>query len=203
MSMKIETSVLGRDLAELNQGFLRLVAAGVDAGLSADVLARLRALDRSARHRLATVPFALFGFGFDEEAAWAELLSPGVRDLEPDYRACEPSVERFTLLALTVIRGFARTAPQSVSAWVGLTPGTRVRLASLQVGTLGVVAPLAAPRLRGRLAPRRALWLRFIEAVERNDARQLALLATLGQQWTIRRSLGLSAPAQPVRGFRR
>lgn len=201
--MTTGSTPFGRDLAELNAGFLRLVARDADAGLSADVLARLRILDRAPRRRLASVPFALFGFGFDDEAAWAELLSPGVREFEPGYCVCEPSVERFTLVALTVVRGFVRTAPRRISAWIGLTPATCARLAALEVGTLGFVAPLAAPRLRGCLAPRRALWLRFIDAVEHNDERQLALLAALGKQWTIRRSLGLAAPPQPARGFRR
>lgn len=203
MSMTTETTVFGRDLVELNEGFLVLVLAGSDAGLAAEVLARLRTLDGAARLRLASVPFALFGFGFEDEAAWADVLSPGVRDLEPALHAGEPSVERFTLLALTVIRGFARTAPRRVSAWIGLTPGTLARLAALEVGTLGLVAPLAAPRLRGRLAPRKGLWLRFVDAIEHDDARQLALLAALGKQWTIRRALRLSTPPQPVRGFRR
>jgi hypothetical protein len=201
--MTIEATAVGRDLAELNEGFLELVAQGPDAGLSAGVVARLRALDRVPRRRLAAAPFALFSFGFDDEAAWAGLLSPGVRDLEPGYRPCEPSVERFTLLALTVLRGFVRTAPRSASAWIGLTPATRARLATLEVGALGFVAPLAAPRLRGRLAPRTVFWLQMIDAVEHHDDRRLVLLAALGKQWTIRRSLGLSLPSQPVRGFRR
>jgi len=201
--MTAEHMAFGRDLVELNEGFLGLVEHAPDACLPAGVVARLRALDRATRRRLAAAPFALFGFGFDDEAAWAGLLSPGVRDMEPAYHACEASVERFTLLALMVLRGFVRVAPDRASTWIGLTSGTRKRLAALEVGVLGNVAPLAAPRLRGRLAFREAYWLRLIDAAEHDDRRQLALLTALGKQWAIRRSLGLSAPSRPVRGFRR
>lgn len=201
--MTIDTTVFGRDLAELNDGFLALVTSGPDAGLPAVVAARLRGLEQASRERLASVSFALFGFGFEDQACWAGLLSPGVRDLEPAYTACEPPVERFTLLALTILRGFIRVAPYSVSAWAGLPSETRTRLAALGIAGLGLVAPLASPRLRGRLADREVFWLRLIDAAENNDERQLALLAALGRQWTIRRSLGLTVPPQPARGFRR
>lgn len=201
--MAIEATVFGRDLAELNAGFLELAAQGPDTGLALRVVIRLQALDAVARRRLAAAPFALFTFGFEDEAAWAALLSPGVRELEPGYFPCEPAVERFTLLALTVLRGFVRAAPHSISAWIGLPPATRARLAGLEVGVLGLAAPWAAPRLRGRLAAREGFWLRILDAAVRDDRRQLALLAALGKQWAIRRSLHLAAPLQPARGFRR
>lgn len=201
--MTIDATVFGHDLADLNDGFLALVLTGSDAGLPGVVAARLCLLDQSSRERLTSVSFALFGFGFEDEAGWAGLLSPGVRDLEPGHTACEPIVERFTLLALTTLRSFIRMAPYSVSAWAGLPRETRTRLATMGIAGLGLVAPLASTRLRGRLADREAFWLRLIDAAEKNDARQLALLAALGRQWTIRRSLGLSVPPQPVRGFRR
>lgn len=202
--MRIHSATLCRDLAELNEGFLELVAQGPDVGFSPTVHARLAAFGRKPRRRLAGVAFALFGFGFQEEAAWAPLLSPGVRDLERVYAARDPAVECFTLLALSALRGFMRTAPRRVSAWIGLPPETGVQLAALEIGALGPVAMLAAPRLRGRLAPRASLWHRFIDAAERGDERQLAVLAALGQQWTIRRSLRLEPPGSPVsRAFRR
>jgi hypothetical protein len=203
MRMTIEAKGIGRDLAELNEGFLELVAQGPDAGLPSHVVARLRLLDAVTRRRLASAPFALFTFGFEDEAAWAVLLSPGVRDLEPAYLSCEPAVERFVLLALTVLRGLLRTTPHSISAWIGLTAQMRSRLAALEVGGLGQLAVRAAPRLRGRLAGRETFWLRIIAAAEGNDLRQLALLTALGKQWAIRRSLGLSVQSRPVRGFRR
>jgi hypothetical protein len=201
--MTTERKAFGRDLVELNKGFLELVARLPDAGLPASVVGRLRAMDRTSRRRLAAAPFALFGFGFEDEAAWSALLSQGVRDTDHAYRACEPAVERFTLLALVVLRGFVRVDPDRISAWIGLTSGTRTRLAALEVGALGAVAPLAAARLRGRLAPRESYWLRLVDAAERDDRQQLAMLVALGKQWAIRRSLGLSTPPRPVRGFRR
>jgi hypothetical protein len=201
--MTKETSLLACDLAELNEAFLGLVARGTDAGLPPRVLAELRAIGPDTRQRLAGLPFALFGFGFEDEAAWARLLSPGVRDLDPGYVSGEPAAERFTLLVLTVVRGMARDAPESVSSWIGLPAGTRTRLDRLEIGTLGIVAALAAPRLRGRLPGREPLWLGLIDAAARDDARYLRLLATQGQQWTIRRCLGLENPIAPSRGFRR
>lgn len=201
--MIIEAKGIGRDLAELNEVFLELVAQGPDAGLASDVVARLRLLDADTRRRLASAPFALFTFGFEDEAAWAALLSPGVRDLELAYQSCDPAVERFVLLALTMLRGLVRATPHSISAWIGLTAQTRARLAALEVSALSQLAPLAAPRLRGRLAGRDAFWLRIITAAERNDHRQLALLTAQGKQWAIRRSLGLAVQSRSVRGFRR
>jgi hypothetical protein len=196
-------TILGRDLAELNDGFLELVVRGSDAGLPACVRERLRGLGKVPRRRLAAVPLALFSLGFEDEAAWAGLLSLGVRDLNPAYHACEPPVERFTLVALMALRGLARTAPQTASAWIGLPPETRSRLAATELGSLSLVAPLAACRLRGCFASREAIWLRLLDAAGSRDERQLGVLAALGKQWTIRGSLGLSAPSQPVRGFRR
>jgi hypothetical protein len=201
--MTTETVLLARDLAELNEGFLELVGRGADAGLPPRVLADLRAIGPGTRQRLAALPFALFGFGFEDEAVWARLLSPGVRDLDPGYVSGEPAAERFTLLALTVVRGMVRTAPESVSSWIGLPAGTRARLDKLEIGTLGIVAALAAPRLRGRLPGREQLWLGLIDAAARDDARHLRLLATQGKQWTIRRCLGLETPIAPSRGYRR
>jgi hypothetical protein len=187
----------------LNEAFLDLVGRGTDAGLPPGVLAELRTIGPDTRQRLASLPFALFGFGFEDEAAWARLLSPGVRDLDPGYVSGEPAAERFTLLVLTVVRGMARDAPESVSSWIGLPAGTRTRLDKLEIGALGIVAALAAPRLRGRLPGREPLWLGLIDAAARDDARYLRLLATQGQQWTIRRCLGLENPMAPSRGFRR
>ena len=201
--MATETARLGSDLAELNEGFLELVTRGADAGLPADVLARLRASERGAQQRLAAMPFALFGFGFEDDTGWARLLSPGVRDLEPGYVCHEPLVELFTVMALTALRGFVRVAPQSVSAWIGMPVATRLRLAELEIGLLGVVGALAAPRLRGRLATREYFWQQLLGAAENNDRRQLVVLAALGKQWTIRRCLGLEAPAARLRAFRR
>jgi len=201
--MTKETNLLACDLAELNEAFLGLVGRGTDAGLPPRVLAELRAIGPDTRQRLAALPFALFGFGFEDEAAWARLLSPGVRDLDPGYVSGEPATERFTLLVLTVVRRMARDAPESVSSWIGLPAGTRTRLDKLEIGTLGIVAALAAPRLRGRLPGREPLWLGLIDAAARDDARYLRLLATQGQQWTIRRCLGLESPIAPARGFRR
>jgi hypothetical protein len=201
--MTKETNLPAGDLAELNEAFLDLVGRGTDAGLPPRVLEELRAIGPDTRQRLAALPFALFGFGFEDEAAWARLLSPGVRDLDPGYVSGEPAAERFTLLVLTVVRGMARDAPESVSSWIGLPAGTRTRLDKLEIGALGIVAALAAPRLRGRLPGREPLWLGLIDAAARDDARYLRLLATQGQQWTIRRCLGLENPMAPSRGFRR
>jgi len=201
--MTTETTLLARDLAELNEGFLCLVGQGIDAGLPANVLAALRAIGPETRPRLAALPFALFGFGFEDESAWARLLSPGVRDLDPGYVSGEPTAERFTLLALTALRGLVRIAPESVSAWIGLPAGTRARLDKLEIGTLGIVAALATRRLRGRLPAREQFWLGLIDAAARGDARHLRLLAAQGKQWTIRRCLGLETPTTLARGYRR
>lgn len=201
--MKGDVGVIGHDLAELNDGFLRLVARDALAGLPDTVRARLRMLEPEAQARLAALPFALFGFGFEDEDAWTRLLSPGVRELEPLGQLPLPPVERFTLLALTSIRGLLRSDPRSVLNWIGLPPGTGERLAALEIGSLGLVATQSAHRLRGRLAPRELLWLRLIAAARERDTRQLALLASLGRQWTIRRSLGLAAPSRTLRGHRR
>lgn len=201
--MTIDAVVIGRDLAGLNEWFLELAAGGLEPGLPCEIVGRLQGLGGLPRRRMSSLPFALFGFGFEDEAAWGGLLAPGVRDRSPAYAACEPAVERFTLLALTVLRGFARVAPDGVSAWIGLPVGTRNRLAEQELGTLAFVAPMAASRLRGRLAHQQAFWGRLIDAAERGDYRHLGMLAAHGRQWTIRRSLGLAAPLQSVRGYRR
>jgi len=198
----IRATPFANDLAALNEGFLALVGDGAEAGLEPRVLARLRSLDDGQRRRLGAVPFSLFGFGFEEEAAWAALLSPGVRDLEAGYAACEAGVERFTLVALTALRGFVHAAPRSVSAWIGLPPATRERLAELEIGLLAPVATVASVRLRGRRTLRASVWLRLVDAAERDDARQMRLLATLGKQWAIRLSLGIEGSAPTSRGFR-
>lgn len=201
--MTTDNTGFKRDLSELNEGFLALVAEGVDADLPGSVLSRLRRLDAVARRRLAGVSFALFGYGFDDKGAWAGLLSPGVRDLVPGYDACAVEVERFTLLSLTVLRGLVRVAPRAVAAWIGLPDETRRRLAELEIGLLAPVAVAAAPRLRGRLPAQETLWHRLIDAALGNDERRFALLASQGKQWTIRRSLGLdycgSRPRHRVR----
>jgi hypothetical protein len=197
-------AVFGCDRAELNAGFLDLVAQeATGGGLPPPVLAGLRTIAPPARQRLAALPFALFGLGFEDDAEWARLLSPGVRDLYPAYVSREPLVERFTLLVLTTLRASARLAPHSISAWIGLPGAVRVRLADLEIGTLGIVGALAASRLRGGLAGREEWWLRLVDAAARNDERQLRLLAALGTQWAIRRCLGMEAPAVPARGYRR
>jgi hypothetical protein len=181
------------ELVELNEGFLAMVTQGQDAGLPAPVLSRLRVLDGAARRRLAGVSFGLFGFGFDDSAAWARLLDPGVRDLHPEYAPCEAAVERFSLAALMVLRGLLRTVPERVSAWIGMPPQVRSGLAKLEFGLLPVVAERAAPRLRGRLPGHDFMWTGMIDAALRHDGRRLALLAGYGKQWTIRRSLGIQS----------
>jgi len=201
--MSTDMAAFGRDLAELNTGFLDLLAADVDAGLPDRVLLRLRVLDRSTRCRLGEVPFALFGFGFEDETAWGVLLSPGVRDLEPGYAVPDAPLERFTLLALTALRALLRIAPRTVAAWGGLPSAIQLRLSEVEIGLLSHVAMLSATRLHARRKLRDSVWLRLIEAAERNDTRQLRVLAALGRQWTIRRSLGLQAVAPAARGFRR
>lgn len=201
--MAIKSDVLARDLAELNAGFLALVTHGANTGLPDDVVWHLREMAPDARRRLAAAPFALFGFGFEDEAAWGRLLSPGVRDLDPGYVSQEPNAERFTLLALTALRGLVRAAPRRVSAWIGLPPGTRARLAEVEISALGSVAAYATPQLHGRFPAKHYLWHRIIDAAAHADDRDLRLLISLGKQWTIRRCLGLQSPGAPVRGFRR
>lgn len=198
-----DMATFGRDLAELNTGFLDLLAEDVDAGLSDSVLRRLRTLDRPMLRRLGGLPFGLFGFGFEDEAAWSVLLSPGVRDLEPGYAAADAPLERFTLLALTALRALLRVAPRPVAAWVGMPRATQVRLSALEIGLLSQVATMSASRLHARRNLREAVWLRLIEAAESNDTRQLRLLAALGRQWTIRRFLSIEAAVPAARGFRR
>jgi hypothetical protein len=200
--MGMDSRSYTRDLVELNEGFLALVAQGQDAALPGPVLSRLRALDGAARRRLSAVSFALFGFGFDDSAAWARLLAPGVRDLDAGYAQCEVAVERFSLAALMALRGLARTMPESVSAWIGLPVQVRTGLVNLEFGLLPDVAVLAAPRLRGRLPAQELLWSGMIDAALRNDERRLALLAGYGKQWTIRRSLGIHAAAGKPRRHR-
>jgi hypothetical protein len=151
---------------------------------------------------LAALPFALFGLGFEEEGAWATLLSPCVRDLEPGYASSRAPAERFTLLALGILRSHVRHTPQAVSAWMGIPPPMRSGLLRLEIGLLAPVAACAAPRLRARRVLRETTWLRLLEAAERGDTRQLALLAALGRQWSIRRSLGISAASRSTRAFR-
>jgi hypothetical protein len=201
--MTTETEIPCRDQAALNAEFLGLVVAGTQVQLPGRAAQRLSGLGEPVRRRLGALPFALFGFGFEDEAGWERLLSPGVRDLVPPYVRGDARVERFPLLALTTLRGFARMAPRSASAWSGLPVVTRARLAELDIGLLPPVAVLAAPRLRGRLALRESGWLRLLDAAEREDERQLELLAALGKQWTIRRALGISRPTSTGRRFRR
>lgn len=201
--MPRETELPVRDFVELNQGFLELAAGGPRPGLPAAVLERLTRLDRKSRHRLAAVSFALFGFGFEDEADWARLLSPGVRDLEQPYDPGEPAAERFALVALTALRALVRNTPHSVSAWIGLPAATRARLADLEIGLLAPVAVQAGARLHGRRALREGHWHRLLDAAERGDARQLVLLSALGKQWTIRRSLGIEPPRPPPRRYLR
>lgn len=201
--MAIKSEALARDLSDLNAGFLSLVAHGADTGLPDDVTRRLRALAPEVRNRLAAAPFALFGFGFEDEAAWTRLLSPGVCDLDPGYVSREPPAERFTLLALAALRGFLRAAPRRVSAWMGLPTEVRTRLAEVEIGVLCAVAACAAPRLQGRFLAREYLWHRIIDAAACGDERDLRLQIALGKQWTIRRSLGLQEACATMRGFRR
>ncbi len=201
--MKSDTAMMGSDLAELNEGFLALAVGGEALGLSDEVLARLTGLSSLRRQRLAAVPFALFSFGFEDRDCWTRMLSPGVRELCATAAVASPQVERFTLLALTFIRALARWAPQRASACVGLPWDTRERLAAFRIGELGLVASLAAVRLRGRLAGDETWWIRLLLACERADERQLGMLGDFGMQWTIRRALQLEKPPRPVGGFRR
>lgn len=192
-----------RDLAELNGEFINLAAAGLDLGLPAVVQERIAGLDEDRRGDLAAVPFALFGLGFEEDGAWTTLLSPCVRDLEPGYVAARAPAERFALLTLSTLRTCLRMASRSTSAWIGLPPGIRRRLAALEMGLLPPVAACAAPRLRARRVLRETAWTRLVEAVANRDERQLVILAALGRQWSIRRSLGIKSAIAGTHGFRR
>lgn len=201
--MDYEAAGIGRDLTALNESFLLLLSDGTDMGLPSLVTARLQCLCRGSRQRLAAVPFALFSFGFEDGPAWVRLLSPGVRELQPEGPLPSPAAERFSLLVLTCIRSLVQVSPCRIAAWAGLPADTRTRLAGLEIATLRFVAPLAAAQLRGRFPPREGLWLRLAEACERNDSRQIAILGALGMQLTIRRALGLGAQQGSGRGFRR
>lgn len=192
-----------RDLAELNAEFIGLVAEGIDLGLETTVRERIAALDAAGRRTLAAVPFALFGLGFEEEGAWTTLLSPCVRDLEPGYAAARAPAERFALLALSTLRTCVRMASRSTSAWIGLPLATRRSLAALEIGLLPPVAACAAPRLRARRVLHVTTWARLVDAVTEGDERQLVILAALGRQWSIRRSLGIKAATARAHAFRR
>jgi hypothetical protein len=193
----------GRDLAELNAEFIGLAAEGLDLGLAGPVQQRIAALDEAGRGALAAVPFALFGLGFEEEGAWTTLLSPCVRDLEPGYVVARAPAERFALLALSTLRTCVRMAARSTSSWIGLPPATRRRLATLEIGLLPPVAACAAPRLRARQVLHETTWARLVDAVADGDQRQLVILAALGRQWSIRRSLGIKTATAGAHAFRR
>ena len=197
------TKTLTQDLAELNEGFIALAQDGLEVGLTPALRARVQQLRPERRRVLAGLPFALFGLGFEEEGAWATLLSPCVRDLEPGYANSRAPAERFTLLVLSILRSHVRHMPQAVCAWMGLPPQMRNRLLQLEISLLAPVAACAAPRLRARRVLREGTWLRLVDAAERDDARQLALLAAQGRQWSIRRSLGISATSRATRAFGR
>lgn len=196
-------NTLRQDFAELNHGFLALAVSGLEIGLAPAVRERIAGLCPEAQEALAGLPFSLFGLGFEEEVAWATLLSPCVRDLEPDYAAARAPAERFTLLALSTLRTHLRLVPHTVSAWIGLPPPMRSRLVSVEIGLLAPVAACAAPRLQARRVLREAMWLRLADAAARRDRRQLVMLAAWGRQWSIRRSLGLKQVAAGTRAFRR
>ena len=197
------SSTLRRDLVELNAEFIGLAADGLDLGLAPGVQLRVADLDDDGRRNLAALPFALFGMGFEEEGAWTTLLSPCVRDLEPGYIAARAPAERFALLALSTLRTCLRMASRDTSAWIGLPSGTRRRLARLEIGLLPPVAACAAPRLRARRVLCEATWARLVDAVASRDQRQLVILAALGRQWSIRRSLGIKSAVAGTHGFRR
>lgn len=192
-----------RDLAELNAEFIGLAADGFDLGLAAPVQQRIARFDAAERRALAAVPFALFGLGFEEEGAWTTLLSSCVRDLEPGYVAARAPAEQFALLVLSTLRTCVRMASRSTSSWIGLPPGTRRRLAVLEIGLLPPAAACAAPRLRARRVLHETTWTRLVDAVADGDERQLVILAALGRQWSIRRSLGIKAATVGAHAFRR
>jgi hypothetical protein len=196
-------NTLRRDFTELNHGFLGLASSGLEVGLRPSVQERIASLGERGLHGLAGLPFALFGLGFEEEGAWATLLSPCVRDLEPAYAAARAPAERFTLLALSTLRTHLRLVPEPASAWIGLPPPMRSQLVAVEISLLAPVAACAAPRLRARRVLREAVWLRLVEAAAGRDRRQLALLAAWGRQWSIRRSLGLNQVRAGSRAFRR
>lgn len=194
---------LRHDFTELNQGFIALAVNGLEVGLAPVVQERLAALGERGARSLARLPFALFGLGFEEEGAWTTLLSPCVQDLEPGYIAARAPAERFTLLALSTLRTHLRLLPRAVSAWIGLPPAMRSRLATVEIGLLAPVAACAAPRLRARRVLHEPVWLRLADAAARRDRRQLALLAAWGHQWSIRRSLGITTVTAGRHAFRR
>lgn len=195
-------NTLRQDFTELNHGFLGLATSGLEVGLRPSVQERIASLGEQGLHALAGLPFALFGLGFEEEGAWATLLSPCVRDLEPGHIPARAPAERFALLALSTLRTCLRMAARSTSAWIGLPPATRQRLVALEIGLLPPVAACAAPRLRARRVLGEATWARLVDAVAKRDQRQLVILAALGRQWSIRRSLGIKSAVAVAHGFR-
>jgi hypothetical protein len=196
------TTTPRQDLVDLNEAFLVVLADHPEAGAPVWLRPRLVRLEKPQRRRLAALPLALFSLGFEDAQAWERLLSPCVRD-ELSGGHAAGGVERFTLLALSIVRGLAQLAPRQASAWAGLPPATGTRLAALRLGELAAVAPRAAGKLRPRRAADTEWWLRLVDACQQGDERQLALLGGFGMQWTIRRSLGLAAPGRVARGFRR
>jgi hypothetical protein len=190
----------GRDLAALNRKFLGLLGQGSGGGLGLDPALRVRVagLTPAAARRLATLPFALFGFRFAQPQEWAALLS--LRVTEPQAPA-EPGLERFTLLALAVLRHQALYEPRRAAACLGLPEAIGLRLVEIEIGELEELAPAVAGRLRCRFVGLPGVWHALLAGCEEDDARLLELARALGLQWTIRRALGLGA-CRSRRGFR-
>ena len=189
------------DLQGLNRRFLHLARTGLPgpAATGPDVLSRL---DHRAMERLASLPFALFSFGFGAEGTWERLQARGVRDAEPPA-AADPGQERFALLALAYLRQLARTHPRRAAALAGVAEPVGRWLASLDLGALAILAPQAAELLRWRFPGQERLWAALMDSCREPDGSQLPVLRATALQWTIRRALDLRlAGPRASRAFR-
>ncbi len=202
MNEAIDEGRIFRDLAALNRRFLA-IAAGSVPGPDAVGGAVISALAPGALARLASLPFALFSFGFGADRRWDVLCTRGVRDAEPAGPQPDRARERFVLLGLAFLRQAVAQDASRAAAIAGVPRPIGAWLSELEFGDLAAVGPVAASCLRWRFAAQEGLWRDLVRACRAPDEALLPVLRAAGVQWTIRRALALEEEAWRSRaGFR-
>ena len=140
----------------------------------------------------ANCPFALFGFGFQERAAWSRILDPRVSEpgISP-WSTDESDLNQFVLMVLTAVRYLSAQEPRAAAMLYGVPPGLTRRLAAVDLALLPSLVRVTRSRLS--IAPTRSpeFWRDLVVASQDGDSGAADAVHALGLQLTMQRALGL------------
>ena len=172
-------------IREANAAYLGLVAGrhacapGAPAfGLPGALVARVAALDATARDRAARCRYTLFNMRFEDAQFWRGVARDGPRAASAGASDDAPFVRTALFFAWHLVQ----RGDLAAALALGMTPAVELAWLTLPLSTLERAATAALPQLVARWGGHPHFWPRLLDAATRGLEERAAQVRLLGMQ---------------------